>query len=71
VWCAYVGRGDDCVLDVVAEPIEVTQHVIEAKGEMSAHILEHHHLGLELANGADDIGPQVAFVVYSSPPACD
>ena len=60
---ADVGCSDQDPLDVVAELVEVSHHLVEAQGEVSSDVLKHDHWGAKDRDGVADVGPEVSLVL--------
>ena len=65
--CTDFRRRDDARSNPVAHVLKVPGDVLEAKGEMSGHVLEEHPFGSDLGDDAGDVGPEVAGIVLALP----
>jgi hypothetical protein len=62
VRCAYVGGFQQEPADLVAEPVEVAEDVVEADGEVAGDVFADEQRWLELRERVGDVGPQMPFV---------
>jgi len=65
--CTDFRRRDDARSNAVAHVLKVSGDVLEAKGEMSGHVLEEHPFGADFGDDAGNVGPEVTGIVLASP----
>ena len=65
---ADVRCADDAPLDVIAELVEVSHHLVEAQGEVSSDVLEYGEGGAKDGQCVADVGPQVSLILLPQTP---